>query len=427
MFVAAVDATIQSNNDLQNQLTIGSTMTSTQCLTSSSGDFVFGFYSSSSSGDPNNNTADQQLLLAIWFNLNNGDGPPAATNNKMVVVWFAKDSASNRTVVATRQSVVKFSDSGRVSLVDGGGGGQSEIELWSPSGQQPLGSALVLQDSGNLQLIAQGRRASFGDPTDTLLPGQNMSNRPGKYLQSRSTDTDFAPGRFTLNVQDDGNIVLYMKQLEVATDLGAPYWATTTFGTGKVPTLFFNDSGNLYYSFSGNESGAVNLTARRPLDSFQMYYHYAALDPDGTVRVYVHRKKNSTGGDDDGGSWDVFAHFPTDGCSRRTNFGLQGMCGPNAFCTSSSSSSSSSSQEGADERLGCECPYGYEFVDERHRYKGCRPSFVPHACSDDGGDSEFVTKEVPYTSWSNQSTYKKFMLTADAHDHAGALQRLLPE
>ncbi|KAJ1267245.1 hypothetical protein BS78_07G041900 [Paspalum vaginatum] len=246
-----------------------------------------------------------------------------------------------------------------------------------------------------------------------------MSNSPGKYLQSRSTDTDFSPGRFTLIIQDDGNIVLYMKQLEVATDLGAPSWATTTFGTGKVPTLFFNDSGNLCHSFSGNESGAVNLTVRRPLDSSQTYYHYAVLDPDGTVRVYVH-PNNSTGG---GGSWDVFAHFPTEGCSRTTNFGLEGMCGPNAFCTSSSSS------QGVDECLGCECPYGYVFVDERHRYKGCRPSFVPHACSDggkDGGDSsEFVTREVPYTSWSNQSTYKKFMLTPTtmlAHCNASCLR-----
>jgi hypothetical protein len=362
-----------------NQLTMGSSMTSTEYLTSSSGTFVFGFCNI----DP---SSTNQLLLAIWFNL----GGAHDTTNK-TVVWFARDSTANRTVTATKQSILKFTDTGRVSLVDG------QSELWRPA--QPFGSALVLQDSGNLQLVGKDgvQWESFGNPTDTLLPGQNMSNGPGKYLQSRSTDSDFSPGRFTLNIQDDGNIVLYMKQLEVPSELGAPYWATTTYGTGKVPTLFFNDSGNLYYSFSGNESGAVNLTTTLPLDSSETYYHYAALDPDGTVRVYALQKNNT-----DGGSWDVFSHFPGDGCSRTTNFGLQGMCGPNGYCT----------VQDKEERLDCECPYGYVFVDEQHRYKGCRPIFVPHACDGRDNSSGFVTVKVHYTSWSNQSTYKKFVLTS---------------
>lgn len=59
-----------------------------------------------------------------------------------------------------------------------------------------------------------------------------------------------------------------------------------------------------------------------------------------------------------------------------------------------------------------ECPYGYVFVDEQHRYKGCRPIFVPHACDGRDNSSGFVTEQVPYTSWSNQSTYKKFVLTS---------------
>ncbi|CAL5041903.1 unnamed protein product [Urochloa decumbens] len=361
-----------------NQLTVGSTMTSTQYLTSSSGIFVFGFCNI----DPSTNS--NQLLLAIWFNI----GAPDSTNKK--VVWFARDLTSNRTVIATKQSVLKFTDTGRVSLVDG------QNELWSPS--QPFGSALVLQDSGNLQLIAKDGVPweSFGNPTDTLLPGQNMSNRPGEYLQSRNTDTDFSPGRFTLNLQDDGNIVLYMKELEVPSDLGAPYWATTTFGKKTKPTLFFNDSGNLYYTFSDNTTNPVYLTTERPLNSFEMYYHYTALDPDGTIRVYV-RQKNNT----DGSLWDVFSQFPGDGCSRRTNFGLQGMCGPNAYCT-----------KDKEERLDCECPYGYVFVDEQQKHKGCMPNFVPHTCDGKDNSTEFMTVQVPYTSWSNQSTYKKFTLTS---------------
>ncbi|CAN6201097.1 unnamed protein product [Urochloa humidicola] len=129
-------------------------MTSTQYLTSSSGIFVFGFCNI----DPSTNS--NQLLLAIWFNI----GAPDSANKK--VVWFARDLASNRTVIATKQSVLKFADTGRVSLVDG------QDELWSPS--QPFGSAFVLQDSGNLQLIAKDGVPweSFGNPTDTLGSSQ---------------------------------------------------------------------------------------------------------------------------------------------------------------------------------------------------------------------------------------------------------------
>ncbi|XP_034591839.1 G-type lectin S-receptor-like serine/threonine-protein kinase LECRK3 [Setaria viridis] len=353
-------------------------MTSTQYLTSSSGIFVFGFCNI----DPSNNS--NQLLLAIWFNF----GAPDSANKK--VVWFARDLTSNRTVIATKQSVLKFAETGRVSLVDG------QSELWSPS--NPFGSALVLQDSGNLQLISKDGVPweSFSNPTDTLLPGQNMSNRPGEYLQSRNTDTDFSPGRFTLNLQDDGNIVLYMKEIDVPSDLGAPYWAAMTNGKKMAPTLFFNDSGNLYYTFINNNTEPVYLTTERPLNSFEMYYHYAALDPDGTIRVYVHQKNNT-----DSSLWDVFSQFPGDGCSRRTNFGLEGMCGPNAYCTIDK-----------EERLDCECPYGYVFVDEQHKYKGCRPNFVPHTCNGKENSTEFMTMQVPYTSWSNQSTYKKFILTS---------------
>jgi hypothetical protein len=77
------------------------------------------------------------------------------------------------------------------------------------------------------------------------------------------------------------------------------------------------------------------------------------------------------------------------------------MCGPNAYCT-----------KDKEESLDCDCPNGYVFVDEQNKYKGCRPNFVPHTCDGKENSSEFMTMEVPYTSWSNQSTYKKFMLTS---------------
>ncbi|CAL5039413.1 unnamed protein product [Urochloa decumbens] len=332
-----------------NQLTAGSRIIPTQYLTSSSGLFAFGFCNVDPSINP------QKLILAIWFDFG------ASNCSNKTVVWFARDPTSKSAVIATNGSVLILDDSTRLSLVDG------QATLWSPS--QQFGSTLMLLDSGNLQLIAAGRGGvsweSFHHPTHALLPGQNMTNSSGIYLLSTNTDMDFSAGRFTLIVQDDDNIVMYMRDpnqiSSLAGNAGDPYWNSQTWHSGQVPTIVFDDSGNLFYNDSLN--GYKNLTAKRPPSSAQSYYHYAALDPDGTVRVYAHQK-NIT----DGIAWEVVSMFPADGCSRMTKYSIQSICGPNAYCKVSSSKG---------QRINCECPYGYVFLDEQHEYRGCGPNYVP--------------------------------------------------
>ena len=160
-----------------NQLTLGSSITPAQYLTSSSGIFALGFCNVAPSLDPH------QLLLAVWFDFGASD----CTNK--TVVWFARDPTSNSPVIATKQSVLRLDSNSSLSLVDG------HTTLWSPPISQPFGSALVILDSGNLQLQAARRNGvswqSFDHPTHALLPGQNMTNSSGTYLLSKNTDTDF--------------------------------------------------------------------------------------------------------------------------------------------------------------------------------------------------------------------------------------------
>ncbi|PVH47530.1 hypothetical protein PAHAL_4G081000 [Panicum hallii] len=363
-------------------------MRTTEYLTSSSGTFAFGFCNFNPSLSPN------QFLLAIWFNFD----APESTNKK--VVWFLRDPTSNSVVIARKHTILTFTNNGQLFLHD------DQKLLWTNAKQ--FGSDLVLQDSGNLQLLANGGAVlwqSFDYPSDTLLPGQSMTNQPERYLQSKNTDADFSPGRFTLMVQDDGNIVMYMRDPDLPIDARDPYWATGTNEIGMVPTLFFSDSGTLYYNLSRAANGSVmhNLTALRPPDSAERYYQYTALDPDGTVRIYV-RSKNNT----DGSShtlWEVLSQFPVDGCSRKTMYSSQGMCGPNSYCTVSTTK---------EQRVSCECPYNYVFMDEQHQYKGCRPNFVPHSCKGKDRDhwTEFKVFIMPNTAWSNQSAYQKFSVTS---------------
>ncbi|RLM55568.1 G-type lectin S-receptor-like serine/threonine-protein kinase RLK1 [Panicum miliaceum] len=290
------------------RLRAGSDMRTTEYLTSSSGTFVFGFCNFNPSLSPN------QFLLAIWFNFD----APESTNKK--VVWFLRDQTSNSMVIARKHTILTFTANGQLFLHD------DQMLLWTNAKQ--FGSDLVLQDSGNLQLLANGGAVlwqSFDYPSDTLLPGQSMTNQPERYLQSKNTDADFSPGHFTMMVQDDGNIFLYMRDPDLPIDARDLYWATETNEIGMVQTLFFSDSGTLYYNLSRVANGSVmhSLTALRPPDSAERYYQYTALDPDGTVRIYV-RSKNNT----DGSShtlWEVLSQFPVVGCSRRTMYSSQGL------------------------------------------------------------------------------------------------------
>jgi hypothetical protein len=125
------------------------------------------------------------------------------------------------------------------------------------------------------------------------------------------------------------------------------------------------------------------------------YYKYMALDPDGTVRVYVHPKNNM-----DGNSWDMVRLFPDEDRCTRT-----GICGPNSHCTISPDKY---------QRVNCLCPESYEFFDAQHSYKGCTPNFIPYICDGKDHSGEFKAVEMPTTSWSTESTYKKYALPPDS-------------
>lgn len=145
-----------------------------------------------------------------------------------------------------------------------------------------------------------------------------------------------------------------------------------------------------------------NLTTPLP-NSTMKYYQHARLDPDGTVRVYIRPKTTMDGGKADT-SWDVASQFPSDGCGRKT--GLQGMCGPNAYCTVRSKA----------RYMDCECPGGYVFVDARYKYQGCRAGFVPHSCDGKNHSAEFNLVELPNTTkWrTDLPYYKKHPSTTEA-------------
>ncbi|GJM97967.1 hypothetical protein PR202_ga14936 [Eleusine coracana subsp. coracana] len=365
----------------RSSLTAGDILTPPSYITSPSGDFAFGFHSLDSN--------DSFLLLAIWFQF---DG---------TVVWFATDSSSGSAVLATPHSVLSFTAAGQLSL---------DNSLWNPDTDQVQSdrSLLVLRDSGNLQLVRADGTAiiweSFQHPTDTLLPGQLM--RPGTRLRSRGTNTNIASmRRFSLVVQTDGNIVMYMLDQPGTGSANNAYWSTGTccVDNGNT-TLFFDDvdsaagAGHLYYVLTDGSKRNLTTTPFSQIlqhsntTASRLYYQHATLDPDGIFRVYIVPRRNTAAA---GRKWAVVDMFPSDGCKTVTN-SLHGMCGPNSYCIYRTDN----------KQLDCECPSGYTFLDAQFRYKGCIPSFVQDTCDGEIHSSEFKLVELPNTNWARSISYQ---------------------
>jgi len=351
-----------------SSLAAGDSLKPPNYITSPSGDFAFGFHALDA------NTSNS-FLLALWFCV-----------DASRVVWFATDAGSGSAVVAGGQSVLSLTTAGQLSLANPG----RNNALWNPYTDPSLyGSLLVLRDNGNLQFVALDGKIvweTFAHPTDTLLPGQPMY--PGSSLRSRGSDMDFLAGRFSFNVQSDGNIVWYIVDLPGVPITNNAYWSTDTCCDGNT-TLFF-DAGHLYYLLT--DGTKHNLTTPQSLFSTnRLFYQHAKLDPDGIFRVYI-LPKNTTG---NGSTWSVLDQVPRDGgCTMVTN-SQHGMCGPYSYCIYH-----------ANKRLDCECASGYSFLDTQFRYKGCTPTFLPDSCHGKSHASEFKLMELPNTYWVNSIYYK---------------------
>ncbi|KAG2575453.1 hypothetical protein PVAP13_7KG358700 [Panicum virgatum] len=365
--------------------TAGATMAPPDYITSPSGGFAFGFRAFTS--DPT------KFLLATWFRFGGGDSSQPQSEPESVV-WFAKQSPSGATTNATAQSVLSVTADGQLTLTDGG----NQV-LWTPPTLE-RGSVLALRDSGNLQFLSDSGSQvlweSFWYPTDTLLPGQSLvydlARSEGKVFAKRA-DAEFTTGRFSMGVQRDGNVVLYVDLLKGNEPPNA-YWQAYTNSPDGNTTVTFDDRGRLNYTL---HNGTISSLIK-PVASFAAgeYFQFARMDPDGIVRTYIRPKDGGTGNT----SWTVSGAFPDDGCNKWTS-GLQGMCGPGSYCLSAPTSSSR-------DRLNCVCPSGYTYADEQHRDSGCTPAFEPQSCDGENSSDEFTLVELLNTTWEASIYYKKF-------------------
>ncbi|RWW82169.1 hypothetical protein BHE74_00009393 [Ensete ventricosum] len=314
-------------------ITRGTTLTaqgSASPWLSPSGDFAVGFYPLDS---------DTSLfLLAVWYD----------STSPKVVVW-----SPNRNAPVAAGSTLQLTSDGRLSLED-----QDRKEVWNAGAANASFAALL--DTGNLVLANSSSNflwQSFDFPTDTLLPGQVLTQ--GSSLRSQLTDSDTSDGRFQLVAETDGSLVLYPLNLPTANQYTA-YWSTVTTGSGNQ--LVYNETGSLYYALSNGT--IVNISSAYSTSNF---YQRARLDPDGVFRRYIYAK-NGTAGGSSSETWNAVTKVPIDICQDfdpQQEFG-SGVCGFNSYCSS----------VGDQVRVNCMCPQQYSFVDPDKKYKGCKQDFL---------------------------------------------------
>ncbi|KAG5232813.1 G-type lectin S-receptor serine/threonine-protein kinase [Salix suchowensis] len=285
-------AQISPNISLGTSITAGSS----DSWRSLSDDFAFGFYSL-----PNN-----LYLVGIWFNK-----IPERT-----LVWSAnRDSPAAAGSTGEKSSFRVHGNDGNFVLRDDGSG-----VVWE----------------------------SFSSPTDTILPGQNLSGNQKLYSNANGT-VDYSTGNFMLEMQYDGNLVLSAYHFS---DPG--YWYTGTLTT-NVSLVFnnytasmylVNSTGNNIYTLTGNVSTTVGD-----------YYYRATINDHGNFQQLAYHKSNRSG-------WTRLWRAIDEPC-------VNAICGVNGMCFSQNNETST-----------CRCIPGYIPLDPNHVSKGCRPETVVNYCAD---------------------------------------------
>ncbi|KAJ6934689.1 hypothetical protein NC651_009632 [Populus alba x Populus x berolinensis] len=343
-----------SNGQAHSNISLGSSLTAaTDNLpwTSPSGEFAFGFQQ----------VGDAGYLLAIWFNK-----IPERT-----IVWGSR---------------VQLTEDGELVLNDPSG-----RQIWrSPQSGGSGAAYAAMLDTGNFVVASQAGAnlwQSFDDPTDTLLPTQNLNL--GAQLIAPYLEKNYSHGRFMFILQTDGNLFLYTTRYPTTT-VNYAYWSTQD-SIGSVYRVVFNQSGYMYLAA---QNGTMLNSVFSNSVSMQDFYLRATLDYDGVLRQYAYPKTASSSRRWPM-AWTTLPNFiPSNICVAIRGPVGSGACGFNSYC-----------MLGDDQRPRCKCPPGYTFFDPNDERKGCKKNFISQDCDHPSQEidsfeiRDMLNTNFPYTDY----------------------------
>ncbi|KAF5792277.1 putative protein kinase RLK-Pelle-SD-2b family [Helianthus annuus] len=302
-------------------------------LISPNGLFTAGFYS----------VGENAYCFSVWFT------KPLADESH-TIVWMA-----NRDVpVNGKRSKLSLSKTGNLVLRDAA----QPLPIWTTNiidskepAQLVMNNNLYLKNEEN-QVIWQ----SFGSPTDTLLPLQQLT-KDTPLVSSRSL-TNYSSGFYKLYFDNDNVIRLVYNGPRVS----GVYWPNpmitawasgrSTFASRRTASLDLNGHFVSSDSLIFNTSDSENQAVRR-----------LTVDVDGNFRAYSL--------DETRGIWKVTWQAIADTCR------VHGICGENSTCSIS-----------PNHGRKCSCIPNHTMINQTDWSYGCRPKFNITLCGND--EDEFL-------------------------------------
>ncbi|XP_019176163.1 PREDICTED: G-type lectin S-receptor-like serine/threonine-protein kinase SD2-2 [Ipomoea nil] len=243
-------------------------------------------------------------------------------------IWYASVPTPTYVWVANRETPIKnlslasleITQNGKLAVIENG---DSRTLVWGTS-NQGKGSEVKLLEQGNLVFLDGERKVvwqSFDSPTDTLLPGLNLTAQ--RWLSSWKSSIDPSPGIFSLRLLPPEYSELALVYNDSYTYWSSGNWTGNAFS--GVPEMTIHYIYKFYFaqpftpmaSFGYSE---VSLEAggQPPLTRFR-------LDFTGQLWQYTWASQTQ--------NWNSFWSQPDNQCR------VYGLCGDLGFCNTRSFSS----------------------------------------------------------------------------------------
>ncbi|XP_031126879.1 G-type lectin S-receptor-like serine/threonine-protein kinase SD2-2 isoform X1 [Ipomoea triloba] len=236
-------------------------------------------------------------------------------------IWYASIPTPNYVWVANRDTPIKnlsrasleITQNGKLAVIDNG---DSRTLVWETN-NQGKGSEVKLLEQGNLVFLdGEGKVVwqSFDSPTDTLLPGMNLTAQ--RWLSCWKSSIDPSPGMFSLRLLPPDYSELALVYNHTYTYWSSGNWTGNAFS--GVPEMTIHYIYKFYFaqpftpmaSFGYSEV-SLEPGAQPPLTRFR-------VDSAGQLWQYTWASQTQ--------NWNSFWSRPDNQCR------VYGLCGNLGFC-----------------------------------------------------------------------------------------------
>ncbi|KAI4355102.1 hypothetical protein L6164_003907 [Bauhinia variegata] len=262
-------------------------------------------------------SSENQTFELGFFNINS-DEPRwylairYASVSVPTYVWVANGDRPSKNL---NQSTLEFTETGRLAVKDS----ESSI-LWQSSNTESS-KVLKLLENGNLVLLnSEGLLSwqSFDHPTDTWLPGMNLTR--DRFLVSWRSPTDPSPGLYSLRLKP-----LDYSEFELVFNNSKPYWSTGNWTDNKflyVPEMSIPYLYDFHFTDPFTPTASFGFS-ERPLEDGWSPPTLFRVESSGQLRQHTWSQQT--------GSWNKFWTRPDDVCQ------VYGLCGSFGVCSGETS------------------------------------------------------------------------------------------